>query len=266
VGRTEAPTQRAVAQEGATAPAIDGRAAFVLEDLCAAPLYEWNADLLLSPASLTKMMTALVAVENSTPDEIVVSPIDGGAYSLATDSTVMGLDFGEQLTMRDMLHGLILTSGNDAAIAIAEHVGGGEETFVGMMNAKASELGLANTHFTNPHGLDDPNLYTSAHDIALIGHELLENDMLAEVAATQTYQPDWGKGPIENKNIFLSFYPGAIGLKTGYTDEAGQTIVAAATQNGRTLIVSVLNSEEMFVDAAALLDWAFAETAPACAG
>jgi D-alanyl-D-alanine carboxypeptidase (penicillin-binding protein 5/6) len=260
-------TARPLAAERSDAPEIDGEAAYVMEALCGAPLYELNGRKHYPPASLTKMMTALAALENSSLDEMVESPIDGALYSFQTDSTVMGLDLGEQLTMEDMLYGMLLTSGSDAAIAIADHVSGGDEdAFVAMMNAKADEMGLENTHFANPHGLDDSLLYSSAEDIAVIAQALLEEPTLAGIVGTVQYTPDWGKGPIENKNLFLTNYPGAIGVKTGYTDDAGQTIAAAATRNGRTLIVSVLHSEEMFVDAGALLDWAFAETAPACAG
>jgi D-alanyl-D-alanine carboxypeptidase len=133
-----------------------------------------------------------------------------------------------------------------------------------MMNGKAAEMGLENTHFANPHGLDDPRNYSSAYDMAMIGAELLRHEELAEIVRTPVYEPDWDNGPIENKNFLLGGFPGAIGIKTGYTDVAGQTIVAAAERDGRTIIVSVLHSGDLFVDASALLDWAFANTAPAC--
>jgi D-alanyl-D-alanine carboxypeptidase len=250
----------------APAPTITGLSAAVLEEPCGKQIYAFNANTRYPPASLTKMMTALVAVEKAQLSEVITSPIDGVALSQETDGTVMGLDLGEQMTLRDLLYGLLMRSGQDAAIAIADAIGGNEDSFVTMMNSAATVLGLSNTHFTNPHGLDDPHLYTSAHDIALIGHALLQQPALAEIVRTQTYTPDWDKGELENINLFLTQYPGAIGVKTGFTDSAGQTIVAAATRGDRTLLVSVLHSEDEYVDAGALLDWAFESTSPACSG
>lgn len=246
------------------APAISGLSAAVVEVPCGKQVYGFNANTRYPPASLTKMMTALVAVENADLSHVITSPIDGVLLSQQTDATVMGLELGQQMTLRDLLHGLLLRSGQDAAIAIADDIGGDENTFVGMMNEAATAMGLSNTHFTNPDGLDDPRLFTSAHDIALVGLALLQQPDLAEIVRTQTYSPDWTKGPLENINLFLTQYAGAIGVKTGYTESAEQTIVAAATRDGRTLIVSVLHSEDEYVDAGALMDWAFDNTAPSC--
>jgi D-alanyl-D-alanine carboxypeptidase len=246
-------------------PAITGAAAFVLEEPCGAALYEFNAHLRLPPASLTKMATALVAVERAGLFETVDVRIDGPAYSLETDSTVMGIEPGDRLMMRDLLYGLLLPSGNDAALEIARHVAGEAPAFVQLMNDKAAELGLLDTHFTNPHGLDEPALYSSAYDIAVLGRALLRHPELAEIVGTRDYQPGWDGPPIKNLNLLLRFYPGAIGIKTGYTDAAGQTIAAAAERNGRVIIVSILGSQtEIYGDATQLLDWAFEDTAPAC--
>jgi D-alanyl-D-alanine carboxypeptidase len=164
----------------------------------------------------------------------------------------------------DLLHGLLLRSGLDAAVVLAEYIAGEEAGFVAMMNERAASLGLADTHFANASGIDDANQYTSAADIAALGAVLLSDPALAEIVRTKEYQPAWERGPIENINLMLNVYDGAIGVKTGYTDEAGQTIVAAADRDGRRLITSVLHSEDLYVDAAALLDWAFASTDPAC--
>jgi D-alanyl-D-alanine carboxypeptidase (penicillin-binding protein 5/6) len=261
-GPTAAPTTGPVAN--APAPVISGTAAVVLEAPCGAVLHGENDYLRLPPASLAKIMTAIVAMEHAQPDEIVEVTFDGGELSLATDSTVMGLRTGDRLTMIDMIYGLLLRSGHDAALAIAEHVAADEETFVSLMNEKAAALGLTDTQFTNASGLDDPNLYTSAYDIAVLGAALLDVPLLAEVVRTHEYQPSWDRGPLENLNLLLNGYPDAIGVKTGFTDEAGQTIVAAADRDGRRLIVSVLHSEDLYVDASALLDWAYDSTALAC--
>jgi D-alanyl-D-alanine carboxypeptidase len=236
----------------------------VIEEPCGDVLYVFNQHTPLPPASLTKMMTAIVAVENAEMDDLITSPVDGGELSIATDATVMGLAAGQQLTLRDMLHGLLLNSAMDAALAIAQDIGGGQQGFLELMNEKVEEMGLENTHFANPHGLDDPRNYSSAYDMARIGEELLRHQELAQIVRTPLYEPAWDNGPLENKNFLLNDFPGAIGIKTGYTDVAGQTIVGAADREGRRIIVSVLHSGDLFVDAAVLLDWAFLNTAPAC--
>jgi D-alanyl-D-alanine carboxypeptidase (penicillin-binding protein 5/6) len=248
-------------------PQITGLAAAILEEPCGKTVYAFNEHATYPPASLTKMMTALVAAQKGDMSQLVTSPIDGGQLSAATDGTVVGLKVGQQLTLRDLLYGLMLRSGNDAALAIAVAIGGGESGFAQMMNDEAKTLGLTDTNFTNPHGLDDPHLYTSAYDIARIGIELLRNPDLAQIVKTQEYTPlsaGWTDGSLKNINLFLTQYPGAIGVKTGYTDTAGQTIVGAAERDGRTLLVSVMHSGDEYVDAGALLDWAFGNTAPAC--
>jgi D-alanyl-D-alanine carboxypeptidase (penicillin-binding protein 5/6) len=246
------------------APEITALSAMVIEEPCAAPLYAFNENTRYPPASLVKMMTALVASKHADLDTIVTSPLDGFTVSEETDGTVMGVDLGERLSLRDLLYGLLLRSGNDAALIISQYVAGSEEDFVEMMNSEASALGLKNTHFTNSHGLDHVRLFMSARDAAILGHEVLKDPELAEIVAAASYTPDWGKGPLENINLFLSNYPGAIGVKTGFTPTANQTIVAAATQGGRTLTVSVMHSIADYEDASALLDWAFVSTEPAC--
>jgi D-alanyl-D-alanine carboxypeptidase len=133
------------------------------------------------------------------------------------------------------------------------------------MNDLVESLGLTDTHFVNPHGLDNVTHYSSAYDVAAIGGELLSIPALAEIVSTQSYTPfGWTDGPLENINLLLTTYPGAIGIKTGFTDQAGQTIVGAAQRDGRTLVVSIMRSEDVYVDASRLLDWAFENTEPAC--
>jgi D-alanyl-D-alanine carboxypeptidase len=143
-------------------------------------------------------------------------------------------------------------------------VAGTEAAFVRLMNQRALGLGMYGTHFSNPDGLDQDGLYTTAHDIALLGRAFMQQPELAAIARTKTYQPDWDRGEVINGNELLERYPDAIGVKTGYTELAGQTIVAAAERNGRTLIVSVLASYDRYADAIALFDWAFTSTQPAC--
>jgi D-alanyl-D-alanine carboxypeptidase (penicillin-binding protein 5/6) len=263
-GAACAPIDPPEATPVAGAPPVRGRAAAVVEASCGALVYGRNSDLRLPPASLTKIATALVAAEQADLSRVVDVRVNGSLLAASTGSTVMGLEPGMRLTLRDLLYGLLLPSGNDAAIAIADEVAGSAPAFVQLMNDKAAQLGLRNTHFVNPHGLDEPGLYTSAYDIALLGRALLEDPDLAQIVRAKRHQPGWDGPELWSGNELLDLYPGAIGVKIGYTERAGQTIVAAAWRGSRTLIVSVLASWDRYGDAIALLDWAFASTKPAC--
>ena len=237
-------------------PQISGQSAVVLEESCSAILYGLRAHERFPPASLTKIITALVAVEQAELSELVDVRVNSALLVASTSSSVMGLEPGQQLSMRDLLYGLLLPSGNDAAIAIAEYVGGTLPAFVSLMNGKVQGLGLQDTRAANPHGLDEAGLYTSAYDIA----------ELAEIVSTETYQPRWDGPPVWNGNQWLYEYPGALGVKTGSTVKAGQTLVAAAERDGRTVIVAILSSGDRDYDATVLLDWAFARTTSPCFG
>jgi D-alanyl-D-alanine carboxypeptidase len=252
-----------VSDEELPLPDVEGNAFAVLELPCGALLQERNSGLPLPPASLTKIVTALVTVDQADLDDIVSVQIDGGALSLETDSTVMGLEPGDRLPVRDLLYGLLLRSGNDAALELAEHIAGDEDAFVDLMNQKVAELGLPDTQFTNSHGLHSPGLYSSAIDMARLGAAVLADPVLSEIVQTKDYQPAWDRGPIDNLNLLLNNYPGAIGVKTGFTDIANQTIVAAAERDGRAIVVTILGTTFMYEEAPALLDWAFS-TEPAC--
>ena len=245
-------------------PAISAAAVSVLEEPCGAVVHSFNAHAHLPPASLTKIVTALVADERVDLAQTVQVTVDGAALSAATDATVMGLEPGQTLGMVDLLYGLLLPSGNDAALQIAQQVAGNVKAFADVMNARVAEAGLKDTHFVNPHGLDAPNHYTSAYDIAVLGNLLLQKPDLAFIVGTRSYQPSWNGPRVDNLNQLLGQYPGAIGVKTGYTLTAGHTIVAAAERDGRRYIVSVLGSGDVFADATKLLDWAFASAPSSC--
>jgi len=262
--QSETPADAPDEGEQQAPPSITAAAAAVIEEPCGALVHGYNVHSRLSPASLTKIMTAIVAAENADIRQTVRVTVDGGALSEASDATVMGLSPGQQLSLTDLLYGLLLPSGNDAAIQIAEQVAGSVDDFVEMMNDKVDEMELGNTHFANPHGLDEPSHYTSAYDIALVGGLLLEDSDLAFIVGTRSHQPAWDGPPVTNLNLLLGNYPGALGVKTGYTPQAGQTIVAAAQRDGRRFIVSVLGSADNFADATALLDWAFSRADSSC--
>jgi D-alanyl-D-alanine carboxypeptidase len=236
----------------------------MIEEPCGASLYDYNAHERRAPASLAKIATALVALDAVDLSEMVEVSVHGGELAVTTDSTVMGLLPGQRLSVRDLLYGLLLPSGADAAIAIAEHVGDGEPAFVGLMNSKVEQLGLRDTHFANPHGLDDPDMYTTAFDIAVLGRELMRQPELAAIVGTRIYQPAWDGPPLWNGNGLLYRYPEAVGVKIGYTDNGGQTIVAAAERDGRVVIVSVLGSSDVYQDVITLFEWVFSNVPSVC--
>jgi len=238
-------------------------AAVVLDQATGEVLYDQNAHQVRAPASLTKIATALVTLDRADLDAYVDVDVDGAELARETDSTVMGLSPGQEMSVRDLLYGLLLPSGNDAAIALADYVAGQTPAFADLMNQKVAELGLSETHFANPHGLDDPAHYTSAYDIAMLGRELMAHPQLAEIVGTRVYWPSWDGPRIWNGNRLLGVYTGVTGAKTGYTDEAGQTIVATAERDGIQLVVAVLGSTDVYADAVQLLDWGFTSS-PAC--
>lgn len=244
-------------------PYVSARSVAVVEGGCGALLFGRDPDRRMPPASLTKLMTAAVAVEQGDLDMLITNHVDAVALHEETGSTVMGLRPGMELSLLDLLYGLMLPSGNDAAITIAEGVAGSEDEFVALMNAKVEALGLRNTHFTNPHGLDEDGLYSSAYDMAMLARYVMQNETLRTITAAISWQPRWDGPPIWNGNRFLTDYEGADGVKIGYTEESAQTIVASATRGGRRIIASLMYSQDRYTDAARTLDWAFAQ-ASAC--
>ena len=244
-------------------PPITGIAAAVVESACGRLIYGNRQDERLPPASLSKMITALVVAEKTSLKDRVPITVNGWDFVLADGSSVMGLEAGMNLSVEDLLYGLLLPSGNDAAAALAKHLGGSSR-LVELMNQRVGQLGLINTFFLTPDGRDAQGQYSSALDLALLGREFLANQELGKIAATRSYKPDWPGDVLWNGNYLLQTYPGALGLKIGYTDEAGYTIVAAAQRHGRELLVTVLGSSDIYTDTASLLDWAFENTKAIC--
>jgi serine-type D-Ala-D-Ala carboxypeptidase (penicillin-binding protein 5/6) len=215
-------------------------------------------------ASTTKMMTALVAADRSDFDEMVTV----SATAAEAGEAEIGLVAGEVLRMGDLVSAILIRSANDAAEAIAEHIGGSIEGFAELMNQKAAEMGLANTHFVNPHGLDAPDHYSSARDLMQIAREVLANPQLAAMVRSTSIDfppaPDGTRRGGTSTNALLEGYEGAIGVKTGFTFQASLVLAAAAERDGRLLMAVVMGSEGIgahFADAAALLDYGFAEAA-----
>ncbi|HHU23172.1 MAG TPA: D-alanyl-D-alanine carboxypeptidase [Clostridiales bacterium] len=216
-------------------------------------LYEQNADERSLVASTTKIMTALLVLEHcDLGEKVTVEP----EHTLVEGSS-MYLKAGEEYTVCDLLHGLMLASGNDAALALACHVGGSVEGFARLMNQKAEELGLQNSSFENPHGLDGKNHYSSARDLAIITAAAMEDETFCKIVSTRSYTV--GELTYYNNNKLLRDYEGAIGVKTGYTMKAGRSLVSAAERNGMRLICVTLNDPDDWRDHMALYDWAFNE-------
>ena len=219
-------------------------------------LYEKNAEEKRLIASITKLMTALVAVE-STPDLtelITVKP-----EWVGTEGTSIYLTAGEQLSLETLLYGLLLESGNDAALAVAGFCAGDEDTFVDWMNQRALSLGMKNTHFTNPNGLNDDGHYSTASDMSKLAIACMENKVIAKIVATKSVT--MGTRTFTNHNKLLWQYEGCVGMKTGYTQLAGRTLISCAERDGQRLIAVTLSDRDDWKDHAALLDYGF-ETYP----
>jgi serine-type D-Ala-D-Ala carboxypeptidase (penicillin-binding protein 5/6) len=246
----------------AALPSVSMKAG-VLSDGDGHVLWARSPDARRSMASITKIMTAVVALENSSLTETVTIPQAAAAVGESSAYLVAG----ETLSMRDVLTAMLVKSGNDAAVSIALHVGGTEPHFVEMMNRKAQELGLSNTHFANPHGLDQSGHYSTADDLAVLARYAMNDEAFRTIVGLKktTIGRKRHKHVLESTDLLLGNYAGAIGVKTGNTDEAGYSVVSAAQRNGVMLYAVVLgtNSDRRrFRDAQALLDWGFAHYRP----
>jgi D-alanyl-D-alanine carboxypeptidase (penicillin-binding protein 5/6) len=209
-------------------------------------------------ASTTKIMTAVVVLERANLDDVVTV----GKVELKVGESAMGLKAGERITVRDLLQGMLIQSGNDAAAALAIHVGGSVEGFVKLMNEKASKLDMPNTHYLNPHGLDVPGHYTSAQDLTALSRYAMRIPEFRRIVGTYKTKTVTEKYThvLTNHNLMLNQYAGAEGIKTGWTDEAGYCIVAAAKRGDIELVATVLGAASeagRFGQATRLLDWGF---------
>lgn len=213
-----------------------------------------NINKSLPMASTTKVMTALVVIENTKLDNIVTIP----KQAVGVEGSSIYLKEGEKLTVDELLYGLMLRSGNDSATALALYVGGTMEGFVKLMNDKVSALNLKNTHFTNPHGLHDDNHFTSAYDLGVISCIAMRNPQFKKIVSTKnvTINGQDCKRPLHNKNKILFTYEGGNGIKTGFTKKAGRCLVASSERNGLEVVSVVLNISDMFEQCAAMMDYA----------
>ncbi len=221
----------------------------------AVTLYGRNTDASLSPASTTKIMTALVVLEHYTLDDVVT------VTTVANSGQVMGLVPGEQITVENLLYGALIHSGNDAAWALAEHMDGGVEKFVELMNAKAAELHLTNTYFTNSVGYDDPRHKTTAIDLTRLAAYALTNKTIVKIVGipqiTISDVTHSRYHALTNVNALLGKIPGVAGIKTGWTEEAGENLVTLVERDNHRVIIVVLKSLNRFADTEALISWVF---------
>ncbi|MDR0395948.1 MAG: D-alanyl-D-alanine carboxypeptidase [Oscillospiraceae bacterium] len=235
------------------------KAAFVMEINTGRPLFSWNAGTKLPMASTTKIMTALLALEMGNMDDMVTA--SRNAYGVP--GTSIYLQLGESLALRDMLLGLMLASGNDAAVAIAEHIGGSVDGFLALMNDRAARLGAYDTRFNSPNGLPAADHYTTAQDLAKITAAAMRLPAFREIVGTQRATIPWMDHDYDrvltNKNRLLAEYQGATGIKTGFTNAAGRCLVFGAKRGDMEIVGVVLNCSNWFDEAARLMDICFGQ-------
>ncbi len=235
----------------------------VIDSLTGRMLYSHNADAKRGMASTTKIMTAIVALENANPSDIATVSYNASR----TEGSSLYLKSGEKMTVADLVYGLMLNSGNDAAVVLAEHIGGSVEAFAAMMNETAAKIGANSTHFTNPNGLYDDNHYTTAYDLALITRYGMKNEEFRKIVSTKKYtaatvatEKNASRNIyLSNHNKLLNMLEGCIGVKTGFTKKTGRCLVSAAERDGVELICVTLNASDDWNDHMGLLGSAFGE-------
>lgn len=251
--------------EGNTDLGLNAKSAILMEESTGNILYESNPDERLPIASVTKVMTMLLIMEAVDSEKISLDDmVTVSENAMSYGGSTMFLETGEQLTVNDMLKGIAVASANDGCVAMAEHLAGSESAFVDMMNEKAKELGMENTHFMNTNGLDEDDHYSSARDVAIMSRELMKHETIFNYTSIWMDTLRGGKFQLANTNKLIRFYDGANGLKTGSTSKALCCLSAAAKRNDMQLIAVVLGaptSAERFASAKSLLDYGFANYA-----
>ncbi len=240
-------------------PVLSAKSAIVMEVSTGKILYSKNSEERKYPASTTKMITLITALEHGNLSDMVTV----SENAVEAEGSSLGLVPGERLKLEEILYGLMLESGNDAAVAVAEHISGSVEPFAVLMTEKARLIGATNTNFLNPSGLPNPNHYSTAHDLAKIAAYGYNNPLFAKIVNTRYKSiPSPGKEQVRelyNENKILRLYEGGNGVKTGYTDAAGRCLVSAAKVNNIQLVAVVLDADRMWEDSMSLLDYGFSQ-------
>jgi D-alanyl-D-alanine carboxypeptidase (penicillin-binding protein 5/6) len=240
---------------GVPSPSITAQAIIIKDLPSGVILFQKNQHLRLAPASITKVITALVALDWYKLDDVLT------VRSKISEGRLMGLVPGDQLTFENLLYGILVHSGNDAAYTLADNYPGGLSKFVEAMNLRGNTLSLEDTNFTNPAGFEDPNHFSTARDIALFSEYALKNPTIARIISVpEVTVPDANFSKffhLENVNQLLGKVPGVLGLKTGWTEEAGECLVTGVTKNNHKILIVVLNSQDRFGETEKLIDWVF---------
>lgn len=238
---------------GEKPPVLSAKSIVAVDALSSKVIYAKNEDLKLFPASTTKIMTAVIALENYSPEEIFT------VGNIKKNGQTIGLLPGEKITVKNLLYGLLVASGNDAAQVLADNFGGGQQAFVAAMNRKAQELGLTNTHFENPAGIDHSEHYSTAISLAKLSLYALKNPLFAEIVATPKITIFDTGGKISHKmtniNELVGKESGVLGVKTGWTQEAGECLVTYFRQDQKEIITVLLGSSDRFGETKKLLSW-----------
>lgn len=254
------PAKAEKAEKAKETPALSSVSAVLYEPQSGRVLYEKDAHTPRPMASTTKIMTALLAVELCSMDRVITV----SAEAVRVEGSALGLRGGDQITMRDLVVGLMLKSGNDAANVIAYTVAGGIDRFSQLMNQRAAEIGMKDSVFVTPSGLDQGDHSSSAYDMALLAAEALKNETLAEICGMETAVVSFGNPPqkhtLANHNKLLKLYPYAIGVKTGFTKKSGRCLVSASEKDGVRLIAVTLNAGDDWNDHIALYEYGFSRT------
>lgn len=245
----------------AAVPGVSAGQAILMDGETGKILYEKNADEKAYPASTTKIMTALITIEtlekyNSPIEQKITVP----KVAQGIEGSSIYLKAGEKISIEDLLYGLMLVSGNDAAVALAEIIGGSQENFVLMMNERAAEMGCSSTNFINPNGLFDENHYITAKDMAIIAREAMRNETFRKIVAAKSHRADRQESDyitFYNKNKTVNEFEGGVGVKIGYTKNSGRTLAAAAQRDGKTMICVVMSAPDWFNDAYRLMEYGF---------
>ncbi len=236
-------------------PKTTASAAIIIDAKTTQPLYEKDSNAEHLPASTTKLMTALVALEKCNPDTVLTMGI------VQKDGTKMGLETGDQITVENLLYGLLINSGNDAAYALASGCSNSFNQFVDRMNEKAKELGMTNSHFMNPAGFDSPNHFSTAHDLAYLAKVAVTNPLISKIVTTKSTVVTDISGKktyyLENVNKLLGVVDGVEGVKTGQTEGSLEILISKTTRHNNSIIVAVLGSHDRFGESKDLIEWAF---------